>query len=286
MIVLRTPKGWTGPHDRRRAAGRGHLALPPGAAGGPRRQPRAPRAARAVDAQLPARGALRRRRPAAARARGAGAAGRPADGREPARQRRDPAARPRPARLPRLRGRRAVARRDDRRADAGARRVPARRDGGECAGAQLPARRPRRDRVEPAAGGVRGDRPGVHRRDPARRRPPLARRPGHGGAVRAPVPGLARGLPAHRPPRPVLVLRGVRPHRGLDVQPAREVAEGDTPHPVAAPDRLPQLPVDARTSGARTTTGSRTRTRGSSTTWSTRRPRSCGSTCRRTRTAF
>ena len=35
-----------------------------------------------------------------------------------------------------------------------------------------------------------------------------------------------------------------------------------------------------RTSGARTTTASRTRTPASSTTWSTRRPRSCASTCR------
>ena len=33
MIVLRTPKGWTGPKDGRRPPGRGHLARPPGAAG-------------------------------------------------------------------------------------------------------------------------------------------------------------------------------------------------------------------------------------------------------------
>ena len=32
MIVLRTPKGWTGPARGRRQAGRGHLALAPGAA--------------------------------------------------------------------------------------------------------------------------------------------------------------------------------------------------------------------------------------------------------------
>ena len=43
---------------------------------------------------------------------------------------------------------------------------------------------------------------------------------------RAPLPGLARGLPAHRPPRPLQLLRGVHPHRRLDVQPARQVAEG------------------------------------------------------------
>ena len=33
MIVLRTPKGWTGPEGGRRPAGRGHLARAPGAAG-------------------------------------------------------------------------------------------------------------------------------------------------------------------------------------------------------------------------------------------------------------
>ena len=78
--------------------------------------------------------------------------------------------------------------------------------------------------------GVRGDRPGVDGRDRARRRPPRPHGPGDGGAVRAPVPGLARGLPAHRPPRPVQLLRGLHPHRRLDVQPARQVAEGDRVH--------------------------------------------------------
>ena len=55
-------------------------------------------------------------------------------------------------------------------------------------------------------------------------------------------------------------------------------------HPVAAADRVAQLPAHARTSGARTTTASPTRTRASSTTWSTRRPRSSASTCRPTPT--
>ena len=43
MIVLRTPKGWTGPEDGRRPAGRGHVPLPPGAARRRAREPRAPR---------------------------------------------------------------------------------------------------------------------------------------------------------------------------------------------------------------------------------------------------
>ena len=43
MIVLRTPKGWTGPEGGRRHAGRGHVALAPGAAvASVARQPRAP----------------------------------------------------------------------------------------------------------------------------------------------------------------------------------------------------------------------------------------------------
>ncbi len=60
----------------------------------------------------------------------------------------------------------------------------------------------------------------------ARRRACRARRPRDGDAQRAPVPGLARGLPADRPARLLLLLRGLHPHRRLDVQPARQVAQG------------------------------------------------------------
>ena len=115
-------------------------------------------------------------------------------------------------------------------------------------------------------------------------RPPRARRPRDGGAQRAPVPGLARRLSADRPARVLLVLRGVHPHHRFDVQPARQVAEGVQPHPVAAADRLAELLASARTSGGRTTTASATRIPASSTTSSTRRPRSSASTCRRTPT--
>ena len=87
------------------------------------------------------------------------------------------------------------------------------------------------------------DRP-VDGGDPPDRRAPRARRPGDGGPLRAPVPGLAGGLPADRPARPVQLLRGVHPHRRLDVQPARQVAEGDRRHPVAAADRVAQLPPE------------------------------------------
>ena len=150
---------------------------------------------------------------------------------------------------------------------------------------ELPHLRPRRDRLEPARRGLRGHRPGLGRRESR----PTDEHLAPDGRVmevlsRAPVPGLAGGLPAHRPPRPVQLLRGVHPHRRLDVQPARQVAEGHRRDPVAAPDRRRSTTCSARTSGARTTTASPTRTRASSTTSSTRRPRSSASTCRRTPT--
>ena len=56
-------EGLDGPEGRRRQAGRGHLARPPGAAGGDAREPGAPGGARALAAELPAGGAVRRRRP-------------------------------------------------------------------------------------------------------------------------------------------------------------------------------------------------------------------------------
>ena len=78
----------------------------------------------------------------------------------------------------------------------------------------------------------------------ARGRPPRARRSGDGDPERAHLPGLARGLSPDRPSRVLHTLRGVRPRRRLDVQPAREVAEGDAQRdPVAAADRLSQLPA-------------------------------------------
>jgi xylulose-5-phosphate/fructose-6-phosphate phosphoketolase len=54
----------------------------------------------------------------------------------------------------------------------------------------------------------------------------LAPRARDGDAQRAPVRGLAGRLPAHRTARPLQLLRGLHPHRGLHVQPARQVAEG------------------------------------------------------------
>ena len=67
MIVLRTPKGWTGPKEVDGVPVEGTCRVAPGAAGrASRDEPGAPRAARGVAALLPARGAVRRRRRARA----------------------------------------------------------------------------------------------------------------------------------------------------------------------------------------------------------------------------
>ena len=62
MIVLKTPEGLDRPGEGRRRARGGHVARPPGAARLGARQPRAPGDARGLAAQLPSRGAVRRRR--------------------------------------------------------------------------------------------------------------------------------------------------------------------------------------------------------------------------------
>ncbi len=80
--------------------------------------------------------------------------------------------------------------------------------------------------------------------DVARGRPPGARWPRHGDPQRAYVPGMARRLSADRTARLVLVLRGVHPYRGLDVQPARQMAEELPGDPVAAADLVAQLFAD------------------------------------------
>ena len=181
-----------------------------------------------------------RRRGSSPELRGAAPDGRAADEREPARERRPAPARARPARLPRLRRRggepgttfseatrvlgdflRDVIAAQPGRTSASSARTRRRRTGSATS-----------SRLRRAVGGRRSSRPTRAR----------AATGAYGGALRAPVPGLARGLPADRPPRPLQLLRGVHPHRRLDVQPAREVAEGDAQHPVAPADRVAQLP--------------------------------------------
>ena len=100
-----------------------------------------------------------------------------------------------------------------------------------------------REQLEPLAGCAGGDQPRLGGRHLPVRRPFGPRRPGHGDVERAPVPGLAGRLSADRAARLLLLLRGLHPHHRLDVQSARQVAESLSPHPLAALDRLAQLPV-------------------------------------------
>ena len=95
MIVLRTPKGWTGPKvvDGKPIEGtfRAHQVPIDITVGTP--QPgRAPEADRGMAAQLPSRGAVRRERHPDPRAAGTGAQGRPPHRGQPPRQRRQAAA--------------------------------------------------------------------------------------------------------------------------------------------------------------------------------------------------
>src|SRR6516225_1290696 len=75
------------------------------------------------------------------------------------------------------------------------------------------------------------------------RRKSLKDGPRDGDTERAHVPGLARGIPAHRPSWILQLLRSVYPHRRLDGQPACQVAEGDTPDPLAQADCIAELPA-------------------------------------------
>ncbi len=134
---------------------------------------------------------------------------------------------------------------------------------------ELPRVRPRRDRLQPAAVHLRGeqeDLDGGHAAGGRRRRRARARRPRHGDAVRAHAARLARGLPAHRPPRPVPHLRGVRARHRFDVQPARQVAgHQQEPRRAGARPSRRRTSCCRRRSGGRITTASRTRIRASST---------------------
>ena len=104
MIVLRSPKGWTGPKVVDGQQVEGTFRRAPGAAHGGCRASRARPATRKLDEELQAGRAVRRRRPTHAGVGRAGAEGRPADGRQSPRQRRSAAARPAHAGLSRPRG--------------------------------------------------------------------------------------------------------------------------------------------------------------------------------------
>jgi xylulose-5-phosphate/fructose-6-phosphate phosphoketolase len=79
--------------------------------------------------------------------------------------------------------------------------IPARRHQAERRCAQLPHHGSRRDSIEPARRGIRRDRARLDGGHRAVRCPPRPGRPGDGSAQRASVPGLAGRLSADRPPR-------------------------------------------------------------------------------------
>ena len=164
MIVLKSPKGWTGPKkvDGKKTEGywRSHQV--------PFTKWQKPGHVRLLEDWMKSYkpdelfDADRR---AEARNRRAGPIRRQADERQSARQWRAADA---PARLPDF-AQYAVevtaAGRRGRRVDEDQRRLPARCDEAECSHPQFPGLRPRRDRVEPAPGSLRGHRSGLECRD-------------------------------------------------------------------------------------------------------------------------
>ena len=158
MIVLRIPEGLDRPEgDRRQAGSRATGAPTRCRSPTPASNDGAPGGARGLAAQLPARGAVRRRRRPGARDPRPAAGRRPPDEREPARQRRRAAARPADARLPRATPSRSNRPAPELSRPPGCsarflRDVMAREHG------QLPDVRAGREQLQPAAGRPRGHR--------------------------------------------------------------------------------------------------------------------------------
>ena len=284
MIVLRTPKGWTGPAEVDGVPVEGTWRAHQVPLAGVRENPDHLRAVGGLAALVPARGALRRRRPARGRRARLRPRRRPAPRRQPARQRRPAPPRPGPADFRDY----AVP------VDKPGRRRPS-RPGSSATCLRDVMRRTRRSAT---SGSSARTRPRPTGSAPSSRRPA---RPGR--------PTPARSTSTSRPDGRVMEILSEHTcqgwlegylltgrhglfscyeafvaHRRLDGQPARQVAEGDHGSCPGGDPSPRSTTCSPRTSGARTTTASRTRTPASSTTCSTRRPRSSGSTCRRTPT--
>jgi hypothetical protein len=208
MVVLRTPKGWSGPRTVDGLASEGTW-----------------RAHQVPIAQLeqPGHLALLEQWPVAAAVAPAGAGGRAPHGRPAQRERRRAAGRAGTAGAGALRGARGGARCIARRSHARAGAVLARSHARQPA--QFPRLQSGRDHLQPVGRRARGHLALPAGRDASGRRAGGAGRARDGDVERTPVPGLARGLPAHGPARHVFVLRGLYPHRRFHVQPARQMAE-------------------------------------------------------------
>ena len=113
------------------------------------------------------------------------------------------------------------------RSDAHSRQVSARSDEVQSRVKKFPRLRARRNGVESARSDLRREQENVGIGNVAGGRKSRARRPRDGSSQRAHVPGLARGLSAHRAARLVFLLRGLHSHHRFDVQPARQMAEDD-----------------------------------------------------------
>ncbi len=191
MIVLRSPKGWTGPKWVDGQPSRRQLPRTPGAHCGGCRPSRTPQATGRLAEELPPGGTVRRPGPPATGTGRAGALGRAPHGCQSTCQRRHAAARSDHAGLSGLRGEGAVTRGRDRGRHARAWRLPARCGQTQSRPTQFPYLWPRRDAVQPLERRVRGHQPAVGRTDPGQRRISRPRWPGHGDAERASVRRLA-----------------------------------------------------------------------------------------------
>ena len=269
MIVLRTPKGWTGPREVDgvpvEGTWRSHQVPLAGVRDNAEQRSRLEEWLRSYRPG----GAVRRGGPPAPGARRARAGRRPPHERQPARERRRAAARPRAPGLPRLRRRGpepATTFSEATRVLGGFLRDVV------AATVTTSASSARTRRASNRLGDVFDATDKAWVAETTRGRAP---RP-DGRVLEILSEHLCQGwLEGYllTAARPLQLLRGLHPHRRLDVQPAREVAEGD-PRTSPGGGRSPRSTTcSARTSGGRTTTASRTRIPASSTTSSTRRRR-------------
>jgi phosphoketolase len=180
MIVLRSPKGWTGPKEVDGLKVEGFWR-PSGAHRQPSRQSKPSGTARAVDAKLPAGDTVRREGPVARRATSACPNRQPSHGRQSARQWRLAETRTQIARLPRLCGESAVPRQRRGRSNACHGAIPPRSGIAKRRSAKFPYHGTGRNRIKPPRRGVRRYRAGLDGAHRTLRRPSGPAGPRDGG---------------------------------------------------------------------------------------------------------